>query len=623
MQYRADIDGLRAVSVLAVLAFHATWLAGGFAGVDVFFTISGYLITGIIATEIAEGRYRVGHFYERRVRRLAPTLIAVLVATTLGASLLLLPNDLAAYGKSLIATNLFGSNIQFWRESGYFDTSAALKPLLHTWSLAVEEQFYIAYPLGLWICWKLFGKKWVIPLAIVGLASFAVGEWGALHNPSAAFYLPVTRAWELLLGCALALVQPKRPPQYASVILSALGIALIIGAFLLLNTHTPFPGAAALAPCVGCALLIYAPTPALGVKPLAYIGRLSYALYLWHWPILSLARYWSPAPLSTLETIAALSASFLLAAASYHWLEIPVRRRAILARRRTLVVTFAVASLTLIATGAAFLITGGWSQRFTPSVVALDAKQNDKAPLRCKTECLIGDRTRAPTILIWGDSQAWAISDTLDTALKRNGLAGELVSQDGCAPMFGLQRPLFTCDTRSRVKALIRAQPKVVVLISAWGPYYGMPKMSFGTALGARAVDAALENTLYFIHNEGAKTILFDPPPGAQDDVPRRSAQSQALGRVEPITWKLAHYIASNAPYFSEVARLSPLISARVSPWRHLCKTGTCQVSIDGRPIYIDSGHPTSHGFDFALPDIAAALPLEPAEPHPGARKPS
>jgi peptidoglycan/LPS O-acetylase OafA/YrhL len=206
MDYRKEIDGLRALAVLPVILFHAGFetFSGGFVGVDVFFVISGYLITTIILEELEQGKFSIVNFYERRARRILPALFLVMFVCVPFAWFWLLPSDMKDFSQSLVAVSVFASNILFWRESGYFDTAAELKPLLHTWSLAVEEQYYVIFPLFLMLCWKL-GKRWILVLlGFIFLTSFAVAQWAAYAKPAAAFYLLPTRGWELLTGAFAA-----------------------------------------------------------------------------------------------------------------------------------------------------------------------------------------------------------------------------------------------------------------------------------------------------------------------------------------------------------------------------------------------------------------------------------
>ena len=282
MKYRADIDGLRALAVLPVVFFHGGFSAfsGGFVGVDIFFVISGFLITTIILNDLENNKFSVRDFYERRIRRIIPALYTVCFVSLVFAALVFLPNEFEYFGKSLAATIGFVSNILFWSETGYFDASSELKPLLHTWSLAVEEQFYVFFPLCLLLIHRYLNKRFFVLLLAVLVLSFVVSVWGAYNKPSATFYWAPTRAWELLIGSVLALgVFPKPQNNLLSNIGGAAGLVLIAYAIAFFDYDTAFPGVNALYPCLGVALLLYFNQneqsyvrKALSWKPFVFIG---------------------------------------------------------------------------------------------------------------------------------------------------------------------------------------------------------------------------------------------------------------------------------------------------------------------------------------------------------------
>jgi peptidoglycan/LPS O-acetylase OafA/YrhL len=293
VQYRREIDGLRAIAILPVILFHggSEWASGGFVGVDVFFVISGYLITTMIATEQQAGNFSLVGFYERRARRILPALILVVLCCMPFAFAWMVPYQLIDFSESVVAVSLFSSNILFWRETGYFNAAAELKPLLHTWSLAVEEQYYILFPLFMMVTWR-FGLR-IVTLLVAAALLFSLGlsEWAAQRSIAAAnFYLLPTRAWELLIGSILALVALRRKPvgtafdDYGA----ALGVAMILAAIVFYSGAIPFPGLYALLPTVGTALVIWCARPEtytgklLSLPPLVGVGLISYSAYLWH-----------------------------------------------------------------------------------------------------------------------------------------------------------------------------------------------------------------------------------------------------------------------------------------------------------------------------------------------------
>lgn len=357
MTYRPEIDGLRAIAVLAVILCHAGWglFGGGFVGVDIFFVISGYLITGILMAELAQGRFSLARFYERRARRILPALVVMVLACVPFAWALMLHQQFFEFADSITAVGLFLSNLEFWRQSGYFALEAAAKPLLHTWSLGVEEQFYLLFPLLLWLLWRM-GRPAVVPvLALMALVSLAASEWGWRNAPDANFYLIPFRAWELLAGALCRLLLPPRAQDG----LALPGLAMIAVSIVMFTDQTPVPGLWALLPVGGTVLVLGFAGPgtlagrALSLPPMVGVGLISYSAYLWHQPVFAFARLWNvgePAPL----VMAALTVLGLaLGWASWRWVETPFRRKPVpvLATRRRLFWAAGLSLLLLVATG--------------------------------------------------------------------------------------------------------------------------------------------------------------------------------------------------------------------------------------------------------------------------------
>ncbi|WP_353474993.1 acyltransferase family protein [Salipiger sp. H15] len=337
MKYRSEIDGLRSVAVLPVIFFHAGWqlFSGGFVGVDIFFVISGYLITTIIVDELGRGEFSILRFYERRAKRILPALFVVCLVSLVLAWMLLHSRDFTDFSRSLVAVASFSSNILFWLEADYFDTAAELKPMLHTWSLAVEEQFYIFFPLLLMALWKYGTKRltWVIVAICAG--SLALAQWQVVHAPMAAFFLLPARAWELGIGALCAVYLRGSPVPIGGALrnaLSLLGLGLIAYAVFLFDDQTPTPGVATLIPTVGTALIILFATPGtwvqglLSLRPMVAVGLISYSAYLWHQPLMSFTRHnaLNEPPWYVMAGIVLLT--LVLAALSLKYIETPVRK---------------------------------------------------------------------------------------------------------------------------------------------------------------------------------------------------------------------------------------------------------------------------------------------------------
>lgn len=363
LKYRSEIDGMRALAVLPVILFHAGFgfFSGGFVGVDIFFVISGYLITTILIDDIENKRFNIFDFYERRARRILPALFFVMAACIPFAWFWMLPDPLENFGQSLVATTLFANNILLYITTDYWDLSSEFKPLLHSWSLAVEEQYYVIFPLFLLLVWR-FGKDKVFWLIVIlALISLASSEWGWRHDPQANFYLAHTRAWEILSGSIAAFIIQKRGVQ-ANNPLSLLGLGSIIFAIIYYDETTPFPSVYTLLPVLGAILLIlYArkdtlAAKLLSMKMLVAIGLISYSAYLWHQPLFAFMRIYSLSEPSHLTNLIIVVATFILAFMSWKWIEQPFRNKKIISTK---------VLISMLSISAAFLVTFGYAAHKT------------------------------------------------------------------------------------------------------------------------------------------------------------------------------------------------------------------------------------------------------------------
>ncbi|RFF29337.1 acyltransferase family protein [Wenzhouxiangella sediminis] len=342
MKYRAEVDGLRAVAVLPVILFHAGLppFSGGYVGVDVFFVISGYLITTIITREMSQGRFSLVHFYERRARRILPALFLVMACCLPLAWLLLYPSQMEAFGQNVTATALFSSNLLLWLKSGYFATASEMNPLLHTWSLAVEEQYYILFPLLLMLVWRFGTRSLLACLAVLFFLSLGASGWAAAHAPMAGFYLIPFRGWELLLGSFCAFLAPRMTarPGFDD-LFGFSGLLLILGAVFAFDAETPFPGVHALVPTAGTAMVILFAREGslvqrlLSRRMLVGIGLISYSAYLWHQPAFAFYRHHHLGEASTTVLLLLAVCSLLAAWVSWRFVERPFRDRARFSRR--------------------------------------------------------------------------------------------------------------------------------------------------------------------------------------------------------------------------------------------------------------------------------------------------
>jgi peptidoglycan/LPS O-acetylase OafA/YrhL len=485
-KYRPDVDGLRAIAVMLVLNFHAfpDAMPGGFIGVDVFFVISGFLITGIIARDLELGRFSLIEFYNRRIRRIFPALIVVLSATLVLGWFWMLPSAFAQLGGDSFASAAFLANIALLLQSGYFDAESAKKPLLHLWSLGIEEQFYLFWPLLLMFTARL--RMSVMAVAVVlGIGSFLLNVALIGSNPVATFYLPFTRAFELLTGAALAYGWNRVGHSVkASDRRAWIGVALIGVAAVMLDSHRAFPGWWAVLPVAGTALLLSSPAAwvnraILASPPLVWIGLISYPLYLWHWPLLVLGGIIKFAPLTLPERELILLASALLAWATYRFVEMPIRFG--LPSRRKM---FGLgAGMAMIAVAGIAVIWGrGFDFRLPPEIRAMANVQTESFKWRFH-ECLLDlsrettfadtciERDRRPLVLIWGDSTAGALLPGLRKAQEERGFGIAQLTSSSCIPALNADiASTPNCRAMNdKVLSLVRQiKPDIVLLHGTW-----------------------------------------------------------------------------------------------------------------------------------------------------------
>lgn len=643
MPYRTDIDGLRGIAVIAVVLFHlgVPGFTGGFAGVDVFFVISGFLITSLIHPDIAAGRFSFAAFYERRIRRLLPALLTVTALSLLAGVLLLERHDLRYLHQSVIATTLFSANFLFWKTTGYFDSAADTRPLLHAWSLSVEEQFYIVFPVLLLLAVRYLPRQayWLVLAAAA--ASFTASALLTAGAPTAAYYLPVFRTWELLMGALLAL-RPLPAPLSALQrnALAFIGVILLGYSLFAFTRETSFPGASALVPCAGTVLLIIAGmnggsgvSRLLSLRPLAFIGLISYSLYLWHWPLLVYAKYLAIRELTALETAALLVVSLLAAAASWRYIERPFRGARGLLSRTALFRAAAMASLLLIAAAVAGYRGSGIDlarQREAGSARVLQHQHcmNREASRMLDGDfCVLGaeDGTR-PSFLLWGDSHAGALAPAIEGLARRKGRAGLLIGQAGCLPLLDVERhdrrDLPCREFTEAAARILEQNPEIrtVLLVARWAAYAGGARLEdpSGTAAriaregpgdNARVLREGLERTLRFLAQQNREVVLVTEAPDVGWDVPTAMARSLAFGRSMPESPSLETHRARQKgimDMLQDVSRRHSLRVVDLSPT--LCPRGACLIERSGRSLYLDSNHLSTHGSAFVAPALADAL---------------
>ncbi|MCK0206474.1 acyltransferase [Starkeya koreensis] len=574
MKYRREIDGLRAVAVVPVILFHAGFevFSGGFVGVDVFFVISGYLITIILLTEIEKGEFSIAKFYERRARRILPALFVVMAACLPFAWLWMVPDQLKAFGQSVTAVVFFVSNILFWQESGgYFAPAAELKPLLHTWSLAVEEQYYLLAPVSLALLWR-FGRRAVFWCVVAtALASLLATEWGWRFAPRANFYLPQFRIWELLAGSICGFIATSRAPR-PNELLAAIGLALIVFAIFAFDSGTPFPSFYALVPVVGASLIVlYAhkgtfTARLLSTPVLVGIGLISYSAYLWHQPLFAFARIRSMADPSP-ELMSGLAVlSLALAYLSWRYVEQPFRRGPIplLPSRQAVFRASTVAGVLFAAIGTYANVSKGIPSRLAaiePGSREERLMASARMPMgtgRCEPGprtngagalCAVFEPANAERrILIVGDSHSSVMLPAWAGVGERNAVYW--LGAPGCPPLIGVSVhggmfDLGVCEdvARRQIEMVKERGFDTVVLVARWSLYPDGYNPGLGRRVslsregemrGTSQADSAelfaqaLPNTVAAYLALGVNVVLVEQIP-EQKVLPEKTLQQAAL----------------------------------------------------------------------------------------------
>jgi peptidoglycan/LPS O-acetylase OafA/YrhL len=626
LRYRREIDGLRALALLPVILFHAGFetFSGGFVGVDVFFVISGYLITTIILAELEQGKFSIVNFYERRARRILPALFLVMVVCIPFAWFWLLPSDMNDFSQSLVAVSVFASNILFWRESGYFDAEAEFKPLLHMWSLAVEEQFYVLFPLFLMLFWKL-GKRWIfVTLGLVFSASLAVAEWGVLNHSTAAFYLLPTRGWELLIGAfaAFYLSQANRKEfgKGLSDFGGWLGVALILYAVFAYSKATPFPGFYALVPAIGALLFILFATQQstvarfVGNKVFVGIGLISYSAYLWHQPLFAFVRHRNLlAPNQFVFSILSILA-LILAYFSWRFIEAPFRKKSLVSRRSIFLYSLVGSFLFIFVGFFGHLTDGKFYGRINSSISDLDlrAKVNYGLSIDCEGDYNVSSNcvtSENPEVMLWGDSYAMHLAKGFVVSNPSIRLVQKTVS--GCGPFLGIA-PNSPKYARSWAEKCIAINDQVyeylkktqsikyVVLSSPFRQFVSSDATVLtrdGKLVNGKdvAVDVMLD-TVNKIKSLGKTPVIFSPTPQNGENVGKCLMKAVFFqDTIEHCNVRYADSLKNQSDVWSFLKEVSSDVKV-VNLTDFLCRDDTCRASFDDVFIYRDDGHLAHEG---------------------------
>lgn len=727
--YRDDIDGLRAIAVLSVVFYHAgLGFPGGYVGVDVFFVISGYLITALIVKDLERGSFSMAIFWERRIRRIFPALAAMVTVTCIAGWFLLLPEDLAKLGASVIAQSLLVSNFYFWRTTNYFGGTTEEKPLLHTWSLAVEEQFYLIFPIALMAIWAFFNyrlkkreecslttectentersaglrlskpsgaafsnpstselardsentslnrsaigpaslqatsnplrateslcdatpstlhprpsthlgdsRRWALfwIFAAVALLSFGLSIWGVKAQPFAAFFLLPTRAWELLLGSMLAVLPATVVVRNAALreILCLAGLAAIFVPVFFYGEHTPFPGLAALPPCLGTSALIWANSHSSGAskrgwivkvlswKPIVLIGLISYSLYLWHWPVICFTSYWVVAAFNIFERWGMVGVSFVLALISWKLVETPCRYRL---QNKSHTIISILGSTLLLSLGYLYIFFNGFPERMPEQAqaflkeIAIDAQKRKEYShisrnftnldqLETGKLSRIGEeKIDSPDFILLGDSHAQCMVPVFDSFAKKHGISGLVVTYQGTPPFKSWPHQFDVAPQNADLifekvnKFISKNGVKNVFLSAYWSNY-----LRHG---GIVDFSQALEESVRELQNNGAQVwFILDYPENEHNPI-----RSYLRNTFFPTA---SQFFACHAPpCFSKhwgknlaVKKIANRLQTKLidsSENLYDSKKNLYYVVKDGRPIYFDKDHLTIFGAEKSL----------------------
>ncbi|MEP2102397.1 acyltransferase family protein [Parasphingorhabdus sp.] len=648
MRYRADIDGLRTVAVVPVVLYHAgiAGFSGGFIGVDVFFVISGFLITTVIQSDLEKQQFSIISFYERRIRRIFPALVVVFAASLAIGYFLQRPTEFSDMALSIVAASFFVSNIYFWKSTNYFATESIEAPMLHTWSLAVEEQFYIFFPLLMIFLARAHYKK--IPLlSAVAVLSFLAASILVFYKQSATFYLLPTRAWELLIGALLALgiVRDIRSPLIQKGA-AFLGVILIIVPIFTYTDKTVFPGIAALPPTIGAALIIWSGKTGggfihqlLSSRPFTLCGQASYSLYLWHFPLLAFAIYARGGELGTVEALLVCMLSLVLSLLSLKFVERPFRRRRQQSDSKSFAVPVAVMGLILV-TISSYTI---YAYQGVPS--RLDERSDKyvrvsddetRHPKTCMSldniivdpvdACLLGNKSQVPNVLLWGDSHAMVTATSMESAALGNNQSFLFAATADCPPgsdftiratseLTSSPSYQFCDDYNAKMLEMASSNEELetIVFSSRWtnwrigeahNPAEGDVQILLKDELGEAAQNQ--DNRQIFIRGftnlveeligKGKKIYIVGPVPEPNFNVPYRLyLRNLGLQDVDE-NISLESYESRHAVILAMFAELSERQPVRfIWPHEMLCDKKNCPIVDGSDAVFFDHNHLSVH----------------------------
>lgn len=616
--YRPDIDGLRALAVLPVLFFHAKLgCPGGYVGVDVFFVISGYLICTLINKELAAGTFSLSGFWERRIRRILPAMTVMVLATLIAGVFLYLPQDFESVGKSVVAQAMLLSNLFFYRQpAGYFDAGVDTKPLLHTWSLAVEEQFYLIFPLLLLFLARSRKFSFNKTIVLLALGSLALSIVGVYLYPSATFYLLPTRAWELLIGAWLAMSRGRFAISQATKEATGwVGLGCVCVPLFLYSGNTRFPGLAAMPPCLGATLIIFSSESALSVvgrllafKPVVFIGLISYSLYLWHWPLLVFLQYLTGDQRWPFRA-AMLAVSFALAIISWKYVETPFRKRRVLPQRSRIFGFAGVSFATLLILGLAVSCGEGLPARFSDKALSYANSRNhyafrnatslEQARAGHFVELGMGVTNQPISVLIWGDSHAMGVTPVIDELCRRFSQRGIQAAEHGVPPILKSGKMDLDVTPQSDfanavLSFIVKKHVRNVIITAHWKFYARRDSFEEELVSTIRSI----------MEHSNARVYVLKDIPDQKLDVPRIAALATKYGyNLDQIGISREEHHMANRQLLRAFERISQMGATVLDSADYFLNSKGLYGALNGdQVLYTDGNHLTVEGARLLAP---------------------
>ena len=641
-RYRPEVDGLRAIAVIAVVLFHADLgVTGGFIGVDVFFVISGYLITSLILKELGNGSFSLTNFWERRARRILPAVTVVVLVCLVTGWFVLLPQDFDELGRATVWQSLFGANFYYWLSTDYFAGPSEEAALLHTWSLAVEEQFYVLFPLVLVLVAKLSGAKrpqiFITSFVLLFIASLALSVYAVPRMPVASFYLLPTRAWELLSGSLVAIVPVHVLQRKKALceILSWVSMLCIIIPCFVYTKNTPFPGIAAIPPCLGTAIFIWSSNQSgdsnhqlsanwlISKRGIVFIGLISYSLYLWHWPLFAFSHYWVLGTLSPAYRICLIILAVLLSVLSWKYVETPFRKRQLGATRKSVFLYASSGLVSMLLLGWFCIHSAGFPSRLPAQALQYASAKNDfayyveltKADIESQNFIQLGitaNESIKPSVMIWGDSHAMAFIPALKEFLEENDLSGIAATRSSTAPVVDWVKISGRYPVRDESRDYNQAvfdhikanKIENVILVARWRAYAPISLGGENESDEAYGFERELIATIRQLSELGVQTWLILDVPNHAFDVPRGLSHSVFTGEKiselceTPDTWvDLVKMYPSIIEDIKEAG--GKVIDPK--PWFLSPEGRYYRVNIESVVLYKDGDHLTTKGSELIM----------------------